>query len=128
MFKNNSHDIENENKIIEYVRFPTFADDELNEEIKKEFTFEILKLELEKINHFFNAIIEKMDIIFDKNKYKDTEELKQSLEKHKLNYISLRLTFTFYNRQFNLFYHLIKYNKTNNNDDRQKILSFYNTK
>ena len=127
MFKNNSHDNENENKIIEYVRFPTFADDELNEEIKKEFTFEILKLELEKINHFFNAIIEKMDIIFDKNKYKDTEELKQSLEKHKLNYISLRLTFTFYNRQFNLFYHLINYNKTNNYEDKQKILSFYNT-
>ena len=127
MFKNNSHDIENENKIIEYVRFPTFVDEELNEEIKQEFTFEMLKLELEKIIHFFNTIIEKMDFIFDKNKYKDTEELKQSLEINKLNYISLRLTFTFYNRQFNLFYHLIKYNKTNNNDDRQKILSFYNT-
>ena len=119
--------MKNEKQINEYVRFPTFVDEELNEEIKQEFTFEMLKLELEKIIHFFNTIIEKMDFIFDKNKYKDTEELKQSLEINKLNYISLRLTFTFYNRQFNLFYHLIKYNKTNNNDDRQKILSFYNT-
>ena len=127
MFKNNFSVNENEKQINEYVRFPTFVDEELNEEIKQEFTFEMLKLELEKIIHFFNTIIEKMDFIFDKNKYKDTEELKQSLEINKLNYISLRLTFTFYNRQFNLFYHLIKYNKTNNNDDRQKILSFYNT-
>ena len=41
MFKNNFSVNENEKQINEYVRFPTFVDEELNEEIKQEFTFEM---------------------------------------------------------------------------------------
>lgn len=126
MFKNNLSN--NDYTIVkDHVKFPTFADDDLNREIKNEFTFETLKVDLEKNNHFFTLILEKMDFLFDESKYKQSDELKKSLEIHKLNYISLRLTFTFYDRQFNLFYKLLNYNKTKDNVIMNEIISFYNT-
>lgn len=95
-----NHTIETDN-----IKYPTFQDTFLEEQINYNTNSISIQVNLQTLYESLNAFILKFDNVF-KNSYPHSQLIKESFLKHKIDYIQLRIRFLFFNRQIEFFYRL----------------------
>jgi hypothetical protein len=121
---NNPLDLENieilkVSKFREYsdIKYPTFEDINLEEQLKTEVTYENLLVDLNCCDEALSNLCHLYDTLF--LTHPNGEFIKEKLKEHNMNYIVCKMFSSILRRQVTLVYHLLRKKYSNNQEERE---------
>jgi hormone-sensitive lipase len=125
----NSKEIENleiskVSKYKEYsdIKYPTFEDVNLEEDLKNEITYENLLVDINCCEEALSHLCQNYDSLF--FTYPKRETIKEKLKEHNMNHIVCKMLTSILKRQLTLINHLLRKKYSNNNEERELAQKF----